>query len=70
MITGDHPGTASAIAGQLGMQGIHSEQGQLKALTGAELEKINDEELPSAADDVSVFARVTPEQKLRLVKAL
>src|SRR5215467_3959123 len=70
MITGDHAGTASAIAGQLGMQGIHSEQGQLKALTGAELEKINDEELPSAADDVSVFARVTPEQKLRLVKAL
>ncbi|HKC95765.1 MAG TPA: HAD-IC family P-type ATPase, partial [Nitrospira sp.] len=70
MITGDHAGTASAIAGQLGMQGIHSEHGRLKALTGAELEKINDEELPSAADDVSVFARVTPEQKLRLVKAL
>ena len=44
--------------------------GRLKALTGAELEKINDEELPSTADDVSVFARVTPEQKLRLVKAL
>jgi Ca2+-transporting ATPase len=70
MITGDHAGTASAIAGQLGMQGIHSEQGKLKALTGAELGKISDEELPSAADDVSVFARVTPEQKLRLVKAL
>jgi Ca2+-transporting ATPase len=70
MITGDHAGTASAIAGKLGMQGIHSEQGRLKALTGAELEKISDEELPSAADDVSVFARVTPEQKLRLVKAL
>ena len=70
MITGDHAGTASAIAGQLGMQGIHSEHGRLKALTGADLEKISDEELPSAADDVSVFARVTPEQKLRLVKAL
>ncbi len=70
MITGDHAGTASAIAGQLGMQGIHNDHGRLKALTGAELEKINDEELPSTADDVSVFARVTPEQKLRLVKAL
>jgi cation-transporting P-type ATPase F len=70
MITGDHAGTASAIAAQLGMQGVHSDQGRLKALTGAELEKINDEELPSTADDVSVFARVTPEQKLRLVKAL
>jgi cation-transporting P-type ATPase F len=70
MITGDHAGTASAIAGQLGMQGIHSDHGRLKALTGAELEKINDEELPSTADDVSVFARVTPDQKLRLVKAL
>ncbi|HEY7130594.1 MAG TPA: HAD-IC family P-type ATPase [Nitrospira sp.] len=70
MITGDHAGTASAIAGQLGMQGIHSEHRRLKTLTGAELEKMSDEELPSAADDVSVFARVTPEQKLRLVKAL
>jgi Ca2+-transporting ATPase len=70
MITGDHAGTASAIAGQLEMQGIHNEHGRLKALTGAELEKMNDEELPSQADDVSVFARVTPEQKLRLVKAL
>ena len=70
MITGDHAGTASAIAGQLGMQGIHNDHGRLKALTGAELERINDEELPSTADDVSVFARVTPEQKLRLVKAL
>src|SRR5262249_29314007 len=70
MITGDHAGTASAIRGQLEMQGIHGEHGRLKALTGAELEKTSDEELPSAADYVSVFARVTPEQKLRLVKAL
>jgi Ca2+-transporting ATPase len=70
MITGDHAGTASAIAGQLEMHGIHNEQGRLKAFTGAELAKMNDEELPSQADDVSVFARVTPEQKLRLVKAL
>ncbi|MGH8093239.1 MAG: cation-translocating P-type ATPase [Chthoniobacterales bacterium] len=70
MITGDHAGTASAIAGQLGMQGIHNSEGRLRALTGSELEKVSDEELPSRADDVSVFARVTPEQKLRLVKAL
>lgn len=70
MITGDHAGTASAIAAQLGMQGVHNDHRRLKALTGGELEKINDEELPSTADDVSVFARVTPEQKLRLVQAL
>jgi cation-transporting ATPase F len=70
MITGDHAVTAAAIAGQLGMQGIHTDGHRLKAIAGAELAKISDEELPSMADDVSVFARVTPEQKLRLVKAL
>ena len=70
MITGDHAGTASAIARQLGMKGIHEKSGQLKALTGATLAEVSDEELPSLADDISVFARVTPEQKLRLVKAL
>ncbi|HEY0255969.1 MAG TPA: HAD-IC family P-type ATPase, partial [Candidatus Methylacidiphilales bacterium] len=70
MITGDHAGTASAIAGQLGMRGIHTTEGRLKALTGSELATVSDEELPSMADDVSVFARVTPEQKLRLVKGL
>ncbi|HEX4141665.1 MAG TPA: HAD-IC family P-type ATPase, partial [Candidatus Methylacidiphilales bacterium] len=70
MITGDHAVTAAAIAGQLGLHGIHTGDHRLKALAGAELAKISDEELPSMADDISVFARVTPEQKLRLVKAL
>ena len=70
MITGDHAGTAAAIAGQLGMKGIHGTDGKLKALTGVELGKISDEELPAIAEDISVFARVTPEQKLRLVRAL
>jgi cation-transporting ATPase F len=70
MITGDHAATASAIAQQLRMEGLHDEDGRLLARSGAELEMVSDEALPSLAEDVSVFARVTPQQKLRLVKAL
>jgi cation-transporting ATPase F len=69
MITGDHLVTARAIAGQIGLKG-REEHGQLLALSGRELEKIPDEELPEVAERTSVFARVAPEQKLRLVKAL
>ena len=70
MITGDHAVTASAIAGMIGLQGERDALGQLKAVAGHELEKLSDEELQSAAERVSVFARVAPEQKLRLVRAL
>ncbi len=69
MITGDHALTAATIATQLGIQG-KSENGKLKSLTGLELQKFSDEELPALAEEVSVFARVSPDQKLRLVKAL
>jgi cation-transporting ATPase F len=69
MITGDHLTTARAIAGQIGLKG-REEHGTLVALSGRELEKISDADLPEVAERTAVFARVAPEQKLRLVKAL
>ena len=66
MITGDHILTAKAIAAQIGL----ADDTELIALTGADLEEFTDEELAGAAEKASVFARVAPEQKLRLVKAL
>jgi len=64
MITGDHPKTASVIAAQLGI----ADNGQ--AVTGAELERMSEEELDQVVQQVSVYARVNPEHKLRIVKAL
>lgn len=64
MITGDHPLTASEIARQLGI----NEQGRV--LTGAELESLSFDELKSVVDEVKVFARVSPEHKLKIVQAL
>jgi len=64
MITGDHPVTAAVIAAELG---ITSDR---RALAGAELEKMSDEALRRSVQEVSVFARVNPEHKLRIVKAL
>ena len=69
MITGDHLVTARAIAGQIGLKGA-MKNGKLAALTGRELAEISDDHLPDIAERVAVFARVDPEQKLRLVKAL
>ena len=69
MITGDHLITARAIAKQIGLKGSEAE-GDLLALSGQELEKVSDPELPDAAERTAVFARVAPEQKLRLVRAL
>jgi len=63
MITGDHPGTAQAIARHIGMAGT-------EAMTGAELEQLDDAALQLAVKRISVFARVSPEHKLRLVEAL
>jgi cation-transporting ATPase F len=65
MITGDHPETALAIARQLGIA-----HGESLALAGRELAAMDGESLRRAARDVDVFARVEPEQKLRLVEAL
>ena len=63
MITGDHKDTAVAIAKQLGI--IESAE---NAITGAELDKISDEELDTAIEKYSVYARVQPEHKVRIVK--
>lgn len=71
MITGDHAITAAAIGQQIGL-GDASCPGNpaCKVLTGAELEALSDEELVHRAADTAIFARVAPEQKLRLVMAL
>ncbi|CAG0977482.1 partial putative cation-transporting ATPase F, partial [Rhodocyclaceae bacterium] len=65
MITGDHADTALAIARRIGIVGPDG-----TALTGRELAALGDDALAAAARDTDVFARVEPEQKLRLVRAL
>jgi cation-transporting P-type ATPase F len=71
MITGDHVLTATAIAKQLGLRyKTKGGETELNAFSGKQLEDLDDEKFVRAADHGSVFARVTPEQKLRLVKAL
>ncbi|MGN0176359.1 MAG: calcium-translocating P-type ATPase, PMCA-type [Methanobrevibacter sp.] len=65
MITGDHEKTASAIAKDLG---ILTEKGQV--ITGGELEELTDEEYISIVEDIQVYARVKPEQKMRIVETL
>jgi Ca2+-transporting ATPase len=67
MITGDHPSTAASIGNELGLAGPGQE---VMAITGRELDRLSDEELHDRIDDISVFARVSPEHKLRLVDAL
>ena len=64
MITGDHKDTATAIAKELGIL----EEGQ-KAITGAELDAISDEDFARDVDQYSVYARVQPENKVRIVEA-
>ncbi len=64
MITGDHAGTASAIARQIGLENPG------KVLTGADIERMDDAALAAVVSDTSVFARTSPEHKLRLVTAL
>jgi len=70
MITGDHAVTAAAIAGQIGLDQRAGPGAAPAALTGTQLATLSDSELTAAANDTAVFARVTPEQKLRLVQAL
>ena len=67
MITGDHAATARVIAARIGLV---AEGETIRSLTGRDLEKTSDEDLPAVAAETEVFARVAPEQKLRLVKAL
>ncbi|KAF0157398.1 MAG: Ca2+-transporting ATPase [Syntrophaceae bacterium] len=71
MITGDHAVTATEIARQLGIgQGNGKNNAVPATLTGKQLESLTDAELIESAQKTSVFARVAPEQKLRLVEAL
>ncbi len=64
MITGDHVATASAIARELGIL-LEGD----RAITGAELDKLTDHELDEQVEGISVYARVSPENKIRIVKA-
>ena len=61
MITGDHKITASAIAKRIGIEG--------KVIDGSEIDGWNDEQLEAFVEDISVYARVSPEHKIRIVKA-
>jgi len=70
MITGDHAGTAAAIARQLGLCGNSCSVHTREVITGRDLANYPDEDLPELAETTAVFARVSPEQKLRLVEAL
>jgi P-type Ca2+ transporter type 2C len=63
MITGDYPATAQAIATEAGLQGD-------RVLTGPDLSAMSDADLAKAVKDVTIFARIMPEQKLRIVSAL
>lgn len=65
MITGDYKDSASAIADSLKMC-----DGEVKALSDSDLEKMSDDELREAVENVSVYARVAPEHKVRIVSAL
>lgn len=67
MITGDHVGTATAIARELG---IAPAKGEVKSLTGAELEEMSQEDLRQRVKGIDVFARTSPEHKIRIVRAL
>jgi Ca2+-transporting ATPase len=64
MVTGDHPLTARAIASQVGLNGTG------RIVTGPELEQLSQAELERAVQEATIFARTTPEHKLRLVQAL
>jgi Ca2+-transporting ATPase len=67
MITGDHPLTAREIARQLGI--INQDIESNKVMTGQELTEMNDVQLAERVENISVFARVSPEHKLRIVQA-
>jgi len=63
MLTGDYPGTAKSIAAQIGLDNDN-------LITGEELDNMNDEELDKRILDISIFARILPDQKFKIVEAL
>ncbi|MBE3116274.1 HAD-IC family P-type ATPase, partial [Candidatus Bathyarchaeota archaeon] len=67
MITGDHKLTATAVGKELNLLGEGEEEG--KVLTGSELEEMSDEQLGKVVENVVIYARVSPEHKIRIVKA-
>ncbi len=67
MITGDHVGTARAVAGQVGVIGVNRDG---EVVSGAQLAQLDDDAYAHTVERADVFARVSPEQKLRLVEAL
>lgn len=62
MITGDHLLTAEAIASEIGIQG--------RSITGLELDKLTDEQFEKQVEEIAIYARVNPEHKLKIIKAL
>lgn len=71
MITGDHAATAVSIARQLAIIGDEGREGEPgRVLTGADIDGLDDARLPEAVERAAVFARVSPGQKLRLVRSL
>ena len=66
MITGDHPTTAMAVAKRIGIVNDESEV----VITGSELEQISQQELEERVEQIRIYARVAPEQKLQIIKAL
>lgn len=66
MVTGDHPQTAGAVAGLVGIP----VPGTTSTVTGVELDAMDDETLRARADEIAVIARVSPEHKLRIVRSL
>jgi len=70
MVTGDHPATARAIARRLEILDVDTEKNSDKIITGVELAALTEAELQARIVDLRVFARVNPEQKIRIVQAL
>lgn len=67
MVTGDHKLTAVAVAKELNLLGENEEEG--KVLTGEDMDKLSDEQLTEIVENIVIYARVSPEHKMRIVKA-
>ena len=68
MVTGDHKLTAAAVARELGLLG-YGDKDQRRVLEGRDLDRMTDEELTQIVEEVAVYARVSPEHKMKIVGA-